>query len=70
AINEHGLKMIIDGVDEGFVHIPAVSPKQVEGTFDLVFVFTKASLSSTIPSAFATAITSSTTSSVRMRLFS
>lgn len=42
AINEHGLKMIIDGVDEGFVHIPAVSPNQVEGTFDLVFVFTKA----------------------------
>lgn len=42
VINNDGLKMIIDGVDEGHVMIPALSPQAVEGSFDLVFVFTKA----------------------------
>ena len=42
AINENGLKVKVDGQDVGTYSIPAYHPKEVEGTFDLIFVFTKA----------------------------
>ncbi len=42
AINEQGLKIIVDKKDLGNYKIKATSPKAVEGSFDVIFVFTKA----------------------------
>lgn len=42
TINEQGLKVHVDGKEVGTYKIPAYNPKEVEGTFDLIFVFTKA----------------------------
>lgn len=41
-ITQNGLKLIIDGQERGVYPIPAYKPCDVEGSFDLVFVFTKA----------------------------
>lgn len=42
TINEKGLEVKVDGEYVGNYKIPAYNPKEVEGTFDLIFVFTKA----------------------------
>lgn len=42
AINTQGLKVIVDNKEVGNFKIPAFTPQTVEGTYDLVFVFTKA----------------------------
>lgn len=41
-INNEGLSVIIDGEDLDKFKIPSFKPNEVEGKFDLVFVFTKA----------------------------
>ncbi|AMC93116.1 2-dehydropantoate 2-reductase [Erysipelothrix larvae] len=41
AINKNGLQRIIDGVDIGPIHIPAVKPEDVVGHYDLVLLFVK-----------------------------
>lgn len=42
TMNEKGLKVNVDGKEVGTYQIPSYHPSKVEGTFNLIFVFTKA----------------------------